>query len=60
MDKIRSRNNPPSFLVQAAHPAKIPAKLYDTLGIPLTKTMEKLLPPKIGKNILIIGQKPKK
>lgn len=36
------------------------AKIYDTVGIPLTKTMEKLLPPKIGKNILIIGQKPKK
>ena len=33
------------------------AKLYDKLGIPLTKSFEKLSPPKIGKNILIVGQK---
>jgi len=34
------------------------AKLYDIFGIPLTKTFEKLFPQKIGKNILLIAQKP--
>lgn len=53
----------PWYLVNVVGKSKsinpILAKLYDTFGIPLTKTIEQLLQPKIGKNVLVIGQKPK-
>jgi hypothetical protein len=33
-------------------------KLYDSLGIPFTRTLESLLKPRIGKNLVLIAEKP--
>ena len=33
-------------------------RLYDSVGIPFTRTMERLLKPRIGKNLILIAEKP--
>ena len=34
-------------------------KVYDSVGVPVTKALESLISPRIGKNIIVIAEKPR-
>jgi len=34
-------------------------RIYDACGVPLTRAIEAIIPPPIGKNLVLIARRPK-